>query len=169
MAGNGGQGKVEFEYLMPKSQERLGVAYRYRSAGAAVRFHPALLVTDLRYIIVDHRLTVLGLPSAIGENQPTREGYSISSEALADIFTQQFNSKWSAATDYDDYAREVLSEIKSHNSSVSTKLLSARLLIPTAEIERLLYSLKAESNPSEERPALPKASQVEVSEELTIR
>ena len=116
LAGNESQRKggspAEIKYLIPKSRDRLRIAYRYRSAGAIVKFHPALLVGDLRYIIVDERLTVLGLPSATGENQPTREGYSIPSEALANIFAEQFNSKWHVAADYDDYAREVLSEIR---------------------------------------------------------
>jgi hypothetical protein len=129
---------VRIQYLLPKSQERLSVAYRYTQAGATVKFHPALLVSDLRYIIVDDRLTVLGLPSATGEDQPTREGYSIPSEALAEIFENQFQTKWEQAIDYDNYVRTVLTEIRNHSPNVCSKLLSGRLSIPAEEIERLL-------------------------------
>lgn len=132
---------ILIRYLMPKSQNRLSVAYRYREAGADVRFHPGLLVSDLRYVIVDNKVTVLGLPSATGENQPTKEGYAIPSEALSAVFTQEFSSKWSQAIDYDFYAREVLEEISSHNHSVSARLLAAELLIPEQEIKRILKSL----------------------------
>ena len=136
-----GRGKknstIKIEYLLPKSQDRLSVAYRYISAGAIIKFHPALLVSDLRYVIVDDRLTVLGLPSTTGEDQPTREGYSIPSEALAEIFAHQFELKWEQAVDYESYARAVLVEIKSHSPNVSSKLLSGQLSIPSDEIERL--------------------------------
>jgi hypothetical protein len=128
---------LKIQYLLPKSQDRLSVAYRYIHAGATVRFHPALLVSDLRYIIVDDRLTVLGLPSSTGEDQPTREGYSIPSEALAEIFSAQFQTKWEQAVDYENYSRAVLTEIKSHSPNVSSKLLSGQLSVPPEEIERL--------------------------------
>jgi hypothetical protein len=105
---------------------------------------PALLVSDLRYIIVDDRLTVLGLPSATGEDQPTREGYSIPSEALAEIFENQFQTKWEQAVDYDIFARAVLVEIRNHSPNVSSKLLSGQLSIPAEEIERLLSTDSSE-------------------------
>jgi hypothetical protein len=128
---------MKIQYLLPKSQDRLSVAYRYKSAGAKVRFHPALLVSDLRYIIVDDRLTVLGLPSSTGEDQPTREGYSIPSDALAEIFADQFQIKWAQAVDYENYSRAVLTEIRNHSPNVSSKLLAGQLSIPAEEIERL--------------------------------
>ena len=128
---------LKIQYLLPKSQDRLSVAYRYMHAGATVRFHPALLVSDLRYVIVDDRLAVLGLPNATGEDQPTREGYSIPSEALAEIFSSQFQTKWEQAVDYENYSRAVLREIRNHSPNVSSTLLSGQLSIPAEEIERL--------------------------------
>ncbi len=128
---------IKIRYLLPKSQERLSIAHRYATAGAIVRFHPALLVSDLRYIIADDRLTVLGLPTSTGEDQPTREGYSIPSEALAEIFSDQFEKKWEQGVEYEEYARAVLREIRNHSPNVSSNLLSAQLSIPAEEIERL--------------------------------
>jgi hypothetical protein len=129
---------ISIQYVLPKSQDRLSLASRYREAGSELRFHPGLVVSDLRYVVFDNTLTVIGLPSVAGKDEPTREGYLIPSEGLAEIFRQQFESKWNAATPYDDYMREVLLEIRSHNPNVSTQLLSAQLKVPESEVCRVL-------------------------------
>jgi hypothetical protein len=126
------------QYLLPKSPDRIVVANMYREVGADIRLHPGILVSDLRYTIVDNNYTVLGLPSSAGENQPTREGYLIPSEGLAQIFLAQFQSKWNEAVPYDDYLKEVLVEIRGHNPTVSTELLSVQLQIPESEVKRIL-------------------------------
>lgn len=126
------------QYLLPRSPDRVVVASRYREAGAEIRFHPGILVSDLRYTVIDNNYTVLGLPSTAGENQPTREGYVIPSEGLAQIFLRQFQSRWEEATSYDDYLKEVISEIRDHNPAVSVQLLSSQLQIPESEVTRIL-------------------------------
>lgn len=129
---------VNIQYLLPRSTDRIVVANRYREAGAEIRFHPGILVSDLRYTLIDNNYTVLGLPSSVGENQPTREGYVIPSEGLAQIFLRQFQSRWEEARAYDDYLKEVLSEIRDHNPTVSAELLSSQLQIPESEVKRIL-------------------------------
>ncbi|MHB1908210.1 MAG: hypothetical protein ACYCQJ_04970 [Nitrososphaerales archaeon] len=151
---NGHSSQVEIRYLMPKFQNRLGLAYRYREAGAEVKFHPGLIVTDLRYIVVDDRITVIGLPAASGENQPTKEGHAIASESLAAMCTSEFYKKWSEAVDYDKYGLEVLRAITSHNPSASLNLLSAELLIPESEVQRILASSVPQNEQKEEQPIL---------------
>lgn len=131
---------VTIRYLLPRSPDRVAVAYRYREAGAEVKFHAGILVSDLRYTVIDNNYTVLGLPSSAGENQPTREGYMIPSEGLAQVFLSQFQGRWEEATRYDEYLREVLSAIIEHNPSISTELLSSQLRIPEPEIKRILAS-----------------------------
>ena len=127
---------VTIQYLLPKTQDRLGVASRYREAGAELRFHPGLIVSDIRYMVVDGKHAVLGLPSAAGENEPTREGYVIPSEGLAQILLQQFEEKWAQAATYDEYLHDVLLETKSHNPNISSQLLSLQLSIPESEVNR---------------------------------
>jgi len=129
---------VTVQYLLPKSQDRIAVAGRYKEVEAEIRFHPGLLVSDLRYTVIDKKYTVLGLASTAGENQPTREGYVIPSEGLAQIFLNQFQDKWDTATPYDDYVKGVLSEIRSHNPTISTQLLSSQLHVAEAEVKRIL-------------------------------
>jgi hypothetical protein len=129
---------VAVQYLVPKATARLSVAFRYREAGAEVRFHPSLVVSDFRYTIIDAKYNIIGLPSALAENAHTGEGYMIVSEGLAEIFLNQFASKWSEAMDYDGYARSVLSEMTSKVTNISVALLATELKIPDVEVRRLL-------------------------------
>jgi len=128
---------VNIQYILPKSPDRIVVANKYREAGAEIRLHAGIIVSDLRYTIIDNDYTVLGLPSTAGENQPTREGYVIPSEALAQIFLRQFQTRWDEATPYDDYVKEVISEIRNHNPNLSLQLLSSQLQIPESEVRRI--------------------------------
>ena len=79
-------------------------------------------MSDLRFVVLDGKTAVLGLPVTAGQDQPTREGYMIPSEGLSEILASQFDSKWASGVSYDDYIGEVLKEIKSHNPNVSDKL-----------------------------------------------
>ena len=128
---------VKIQYILPKSPDRLVVANRYREAGAEIRLHGGIIVSDLRYTIIDNGYTVLGLASAAGENQPTREGYVIPSEALAEIFLRQFQTRWEEAAPYDEYLKTIVSEIRNHNPNVSVQLLSSQLQVPESEIKRI--------------------------------
>jgi len=130
--------KVTIQYLLPKAQDRIALASKYKEAGAELRFHAGLLVSDMRYVIIDNKYTVLGLPSAPGETEPTREGYVIPSEGLAQILLQNFEGKWEQALTYENYINSVLLEIKSHNPIVSIQLLSSQLGVSESEIKRML-------------------------------
>jgi hypothetical protein len=129
---------VTVQYLLPKTHDRIAIAGRYKEAGAELRYHSGLVVSDIRYMVVDEKYTVLGLPSAAGENEPTREGYVIPSEGLAQVLLQQFEERWSHAATYDDYLRDVLFEIKSHDPAVSCQLLSLRLDVSELDVKRIL-------------------------------
>jgi hypothetical protein len=128
---------VNIQYILPKSPDRLLVANKYREAGAEIRLHAGIIVSDLRYTVIDNAYTVLGLPSSAGENQPTREGYVVPSEALAEIFSRQFQTRWEEATSYDDYLKAIISEIRNHNPTLSTQLLSSQLQVSEAEVARI--------------------------------
>jgi len=128
---------VNIQYVVPKSSDRVVVANKYREAGAEIRFHAGIIVSDLRYTIIDNNFTVLGLPSSVGENQPTREGYVIPSGALAELFSRQFQASWEESTPYDHYLKEIISETKNHNPNVTAQLLSSQLQIPESEVIRI--------------------------------
>lgn len=128
---------TSIKYLIPKFQDRLCIAFLYKQAGAEIKFHPGLVVSDLRYAVVDRKNVILGLPVAVGQDQPTREGFMIPSEALSEILLAQFEEKWMTGIGYDDYLREVLEEVKTHNPNVSDKVLSNQLQIPETEFVRV--------------------------------
>ena len=128
---------VLVQYLMIKSFDRISIASRYHAVGADIRFHPSLVVSDIRYVIIDQKRVILGLPTSSGENEPTREGYMIPSEGLAEIFLQQFEGKWGQAVDYDIYLKEIVSEMRSHSPRVSSELLASKLKVPESEIARV--------------------------------
>jgi len=134
---------VAIQYILPKTPDRVVVANKYREVGAEVKFHPGILVSDLRYTVIDNNYTVLGLPSSAGENQPTREGYVIPSEGLAQVFLRQFQTRWEEATAYDQYLKELLSQITTHNPAISSELLSSQLQIQESEVKRILSSDKS--------------------------
>jgi hypothetical protein len=139
------QKQLVIRYLLPRSQDRLSVASRYTTAGAQVRFHRSLIVSDLRYMVVDGKISVIGIPKSAGDDQPTREGYVLPSEELGEIISENFEKKWSEAAPYEEYAREVLSEITSTNPNVSDELLSGQLKVPVQEIIRMKQVGKSET------------------------
>ena len=96
-----------------------------------------LLVSDIRYVVFDQKQVLIGLPVATGENEPTREGYLIPSEGLAQIFLQEFESKWLQGTDYEEYLKEVILEMRQGNPNASSSLVSSQLGIPESEVLRV--------------------------------
>lgn len=125
---------VAVQYLMPKSQDRISLAHRYREAGAEVRFHPSLLLGDMRYTIFDGSTVVIGLPLVVGEEEPIREGYRIPSEGIAEIFRQQFETKWKQGTDLEQYIHELLLEAGKANPHMSKRLIASQLGVPESAI-----------------------------------
>ena len=125
---------ISIRYLVPKSEDRVSLGYRYKEVGADVRFHPDLLLEDMRYMIIDGRLTILGLPLISGENEPVREGYRLPSEGTAIVFHEQFQRKWSEALRYEDYVKEVVRHMMTSNPRFSIVDVAARLGIPSSSL-----------------------------------
>ncbi len=98
---------VRVRYLMPKFPDRLQIGVRYYKAGAEALFSSCLMVHNLRYIVVDQKIVVLGLPERTGEKEATKKGYTIPSEGLAAILRDHFN-KCEDVTALKDYVHEVV-------------------------------------------------------------
>ena len=81
---------VKVKYLLPKFPDRLQIAVLYTNAGAEVRFSTCLMVHNLRYIVVDDRIVVLGVPESIGEREATKKGFKVPSEGLALVLKDYF-------------------------------------------------------------------------------
>lgn len=130
---------VDVRYIIPKTSSRLNLGYRYVKAGAKIRFDPDLLVSDIRYMIIDHNFVVLGLPEKAGEREPTRSGYKIPSEGLATLLKTDFMKHWDSteSKEYDEYLRGILSSIRKESPETSDQLIATQLDVDLDEIHRL--------------------------------
>jgi len=123
---------VKVKYLLPKFHDRLHIGYLYTKAGAEIRYSFCAIANDIRFIIVDDRLVVIGIPESTGEKEATKKGYRIPSEGLAAILKDHFYRCWNESATYEKYAREIIQA-----TGVTPKLLEKELQIDEKELERL--------------------------------
>ena len=100
---------VKVKYLLPKFPDRLQIGLQYMKGGAEIFFSSCLMVHNLRYIVVDEEIIVLGMPERTGEKEATKKGYTIPSEGLAVLLRGYFNS-CEDKMNLKDYLREVLKQ-----------------------------------------------------------
>jgi hypothetical protein len=105
MTGKG----VSVRYLLPKFPDRLQIGLQYTKAGAEVFFSSCLMVHNLRYIVVDEEIIILGMPNRTGEMEATKKGYTIPSEGLASLLRGYF-SECKDKMNLKDYLQEVLKQ-----------------------------------------------------------
>lgn len=100
---------VNVRYLLPKFPDRLQIGLQYMKAGAEIFFSSCLIVHNLRYIVVDEEIIVLGMPERTGEKEATKKGYTIPSKGLAALLRDNFSS-CEDKTNLKDYLQEVLKQ-----------------------------------------------------------
>jgi len=101
--------KVQIKYLLPKFPDRLYIGYLYTKAGAEIIYSSCLMVHNMRFIIVDERTIIIGIPEIVGETEATRKGYRIPSEGLAMVLRNYFNT-CEKRTNFRDYIKEVMDQ-----------------------------------------------------------
>jgi hypothetical protein len=124
---------IKVKYLLPKFHDRLHIGYLYTKAGAEIRYSICAIANNIRYIIVDDRVAVIGIPESTGEKEATRKGYRIPSEGLAVILKNHFYRCWEESMSYEEYVKEVV-----HQTGLTPKLLEKELQIDTKELERIV-------------------------------
>lgn len=131
---------VDVRYILPHSPDRLQIAQQYAKAGAEVRFNPAVLVIDARYMVIDDKSVVIGVPERKGTDEPTRKGYVVPSESIAAMFREEFEKKWTSpeAKGYKYYLTEVVTRARQSNPKISAELIASNLRVPKEDIEALL-------------------------------
>lgn len=122
---------VSVRYLMPKFPDRLHIGYMYTKAGAEIRYSDCAIVHDIRYMVADDRVAVIGLPESTGEKEATRKGYRIPSEGLAAILKEHFYSCWDKNITFENYLKEVIKQ-----TGATPKLLARELQIDETELEK---------------------------------
>ncbi|RJQ46905.1 MAG: hypothetical protein C4538_05830 [Nitrospiraceae bacterium] len=100
---------VRVKYLLPKFPDRLHVGSLYTKAGAEIMYSSCLMVHNMRFIIVDDRMAVIGIPESIGEAEATGKGYRIPSEGLSMVLKSYFNT-CEKQTSFGDYVKEVMKQ-----------------------------------------------------------
>jgi len=101
--------KVQIKYLLPKFPDRLYIGYLYTKAGAEIIYSSCLMVHNMRFIIVDERTIIIGIPEIVGETEATKKGYRIPSEGLAMVLRNYFNT-CEKRTNFRDYIKEVMDQ-----------------------------------------------------------
>ncbi len=100
---------VRVTYLLPKFPDRLHIGYKYMKAGARVLYSSCLMVHNIRYIIVDQKVVVIGIPESVGEKEATKKGYRIPSEGLAMVLKNYFDTCEKQST-FTEYLKEVIQQ-----------------------------------------------------------
>ena len=122
---------VRVEYLMPRFPDRLHVGYLYTKAGAEVRYSSCLMVHNLRFMIADDRVVIIGIPEVVGEKEATKKGHSIPSEGLAIVLKNYFNN-CEKQINFADYVKEVLKQ-----TGATPKHLASELQIDEEELLKI--------------------------------
>ncbi len=125
---------VRVRYLMPKFTDRLHLGYLYTKAGAEVVYSSCLMVHNLRFMIIDDRIVVIGIPENIGEKEATKKGYSIPSEGLAMVLKDYLATCEKQIT-FSEYLREVMSQ-----TGASPEHIAREYRIDEEELKRIAAS-----------------------------
>lgn len=123
---------VRVKYLIPKFADRIHVGSLHTKAGAEVRYSDCLMVQDLRYLVVDNRWVILGIPEHTGSQEATRKGYKIPSEGLASLLEENFRKCWDASVLYEAYVLQILKK-----TGATPHLLARELRVDAGELERI--------------------------------
>ena len=124
--------KVRVKYLLPKFPDRLHIGYLYTKAGAEIFYSSCLMVHNMRFIIVDERIIIIGIPEIVGETEATKKGYRIPSEGLAMVLRNYFNT-CEKQTNFTDYIKEVM-----HQTGATLQHLAREYKIDEQELIRLM-------------------------------
>ncbi|MBI4689231.1 MAG: hypothetical protein HY754_03030 [Nitrospirae bacterium] len=125
---------IRVGYLLPKFPDRLHIGYLYMKAGADIRYSNCLTVHNIRFIVVDDKIVVIGIPESIGEKEATKKGYRIPSEGLAMILKDYFN-KCEGKISFSEYLKEVLAQ-----TGATPRHLAQELQIDDEELEKFTQS-----------------------------
>jgi len=123
---------VKVKYVMPRFQDRLHVGWLYTKAGAEVYYSACAFVHDLRYMVVDSKITLIGMPESVGEKEATKKGYRLPSEGLGHIMRTSFMGCLNDSVSFDEFVRETIKQ-----TGAPIRTLSRELHIPEDELARI--------------------------------
>jgi len=126
------ESRVSVKYVLPRFHDRLYIGWLYTNAGAEVFYSSCAHVHDLRYMVVDDKLSLIGLPESVGEKEATKKGYRLPSEGLARILKAGFALCLNDSISYEEFLRDTIKQ-----TGAPLKTLSGELGIPEDELKRI--------------------------------
>lgn len=133
---------VKVSYLLPHTADRLSMANRYAKANAEVKFNAGVLVSDARFMVVDDKEVVIGLPSKNGPDEPTKKGHAIRSESVAVIFRRDFEEHWNSsdAVGYWAFLKELVDRARDVTPERSPGLIASNLDVDVDHVKKVMES-----------------------------
>ena len=101
---------VTVRYILPKFHGRIYMGYLYSSAGAEIRYSAGLTVQSLRYMVVDGKIVIIGIPETLNHEEITSKGNWLPSQALAEILKNHFDSRWAKGLSFTEFVHEVVEQ-----------------------------------------------------------
>ena len=124
---------VRVQYILPKFHDRLYMGYLYSAAGAEVKYRPSLVIQSLRYMVVDSKTVIIGIPETTDQEEMTSKGHWLPSKALADILKNHFYARWNNSLSFGEFFNEVLKQ-----TDASTNELALELGIDVKRLKKVL-------------------------------
>ena len=94
-------------------------------------YSSCLMIHNIRFITVDDKIVVMGIPESTGEKQATKKGYMIPSEGLAMVLNNYFETCEKQVT-FKDYLIEVMTQ-----TGATTKHLASEYQMDESELKKL--------------------------------
>jgi hypothetical protein len=123
--------------ITAKETARLAAARELIQRRVEVRFQQALVLSDLRFTLIDDGLIIVGLvPDSSSLEQPSLEGIDVRSRRLVSILSQDYLQQWDSAATYDTYLQEVVANAR-EDPQCSAAMVAEQLGLPSEEILQL--------------------------------
>ena len=108
---------ASLKYIMPASPEKLEMGLKYIQSGCDVRYNHNLMINELRFMVVDERHIVIGMPDNVDKFtcdidqtepcKPTRRGVLLQSKSISKIFINYFNLQWDSSIEHSAFTEQV--------------------------------------------------------------
>lgn len=117
--------------IVPQDPSRLKSAHELIESGIDIRLHREVLDTDLTFTIIDRRTVVIGTPIQIGDL--SSRGFVAHSSVLIKLLLEYFDELWISATNFRDYAKKVISDMR--KAGLSEETITERIGFSPSELE----------------------------------
>jgi hypothetical protein len=128
--------KVNIQIVTARDPSRLAAASELNNKGIEIRFHDSLLVSDLRFTLIDKCTLIFGLSDGAPE-APSREGVDmVNQRKLSLLVWRHFMEQWDRAITFEDYLTELIRSSLNDDPGNTPEMIAQQLKMPLTEIVR---------------------------------